>query len=262
MAVTLPLPEEIFEKNLYQALGVPQDSTEADIKKKFRKDSMTKHPDKGGDKAEFQALSEAYEVLVDAEARQEYDKNSPYGANYSSVSATARESSSTARERSATAGDSKEFDFGGGFEDDFQPTAGNPFAFFDLYETIQFIIRMRQEILWQAILAELEAQNRQPEPPKNTGYGTSDNTNLVQIERQLSDWFRSTGRDDDGFSCKIVRNASGDEELLVTAPKQRAQEVIQFLESKGLAFSMQKGAAYDHAAEEQEQETPSYGRRR
>ena len=59
--------------NYYDVLGVPTDASEADIKKAFRKLASQHHPDKGGDTDKFQQIQEAYEVLGDANRRQEYD---------------------------------------------------------------------------------------------------------------------------------------------------------------------------------------------
>jgi hypothetical protein len=54
-----------------QALGIlgfdkPVSSVD-DIKKRYRKLSMTHHPDKGGNATEFVRLNEAYQVLLQAE---------------------------------------------------------------------------------------------------------------------------------------------------------------------------------------------------
>ena len=59
--------------NYYDVLGVPTDASESDIKKAFRKLASQHHPDKGGDTDKFQQIQEAYEVLGDANRRQEYD---------------------------------------------------------------------------------------------------------------------------------------------------------------------------------------------
>ena len=67
--------------DFYAVLGVPRDASEADIKKAYRKLAMEFHPDRtGGDKASeerFKEVTEAYEVLRDAERRAAYDR---YGA--------------------------------------------------------------------------------------------------------------------------------------------------------------------------------------
>jgi molecular chaperone DnaJ len=62
----------------YSVLGVSRDAAEADIKKAYRKLAMEYHPDRNnGDKqAEevFKQITEAYDVLGDAEKRAAYDR--------------------------------------------------------------------------------------------------------------------------------------------------------------------------------------------
>lgn len=66
--------EEIDNTSYYEALGVSKNASSGEIKKAFRKLAMKKHPDRGGDKEEFQALQIAHEVLSDPEKRERYDK--------------------------------------------------------------------------------------------------------------------------------------------------------------------------------------------
>lgn len=65
------------KENFYSVLGVPESSTGEDIKKAYRKMSLKYHPDKNNGDPEsvkmFQKISEAYEVLGDAQKRNEYD---------------------------------------------------------------------------------------------------------------------------------------------------------------------------------------------
>jgi len=65
------------KENFYNVLGVPESSTGEDIKKAYRKMSLKYHPDKNNGDPEsvkmFQKISEAYEVLGDAQKRNEYD---------------------------------------------------------------------------------------------------------------------------------------------------------------------------------------------
>lgn len=64
-------------KDYYQILGIPKDAGAKDIKKAYRKLATQFHPDKtSGDKAKeerFKEISEAYQVLGDAERRKQYD---------------------------------------------------------------------------------------------------------------------------------------------------------------------------------------------
>jgi DnaJ homolog subfamily A member 2 len=72
--------EEVDTTSYYEALGVEKTATAAEIKKAFRKLAMKKHPDRGGNKEEFQALQSAAEVLMDPEKRELYDKFGKEGA--------------------------------------------------------------------------------------------------------------------------------------------------------------------------------------
>jgi DnaJ family protein A protein 2 len=59
----------------YNILGVSKEASEAEIKKAHKKLALKYHPDKtGGDSEKFKEISEAYEVLRDAEKRKLYDQ--------------------------------------------------------------------------------------------------------------------------------------------------------------------------------------------
>ncbi|XP_030055292.1 dnaJ homolog subfamily C member 1 [Microcaecilia unicolor] len=69
------LVEEV-QQNFYEFLGVEQDASSVDIRKAYRKLSLTLHPDKNKeDNAEiqFRQLVAIYEVLKDEERRKRYD---------------------------------------------------------------------------------------------------------------------------------------------------------------------------------------------
>lgn len=68
-------------KDYYDILGVAKGASESDIKKAFRKKAHQHHPDKGGDKATFQEINEAYQVLSDPQKRSQYDQFGSVGGS-------------------------------------------------------------------------------------------------------------------------------------------------------------------------------------
>jgi curved DNA-binding protein len=70
-------------RDYYATLGVPRAASQADIKKAFRKQARTHHPDVNQDapgaESRFKELNEAYDVLSDPEKRKLYDQ---LGANW------------------------------------------------------------------------------------------------------------------------------------------------------------------------------------
>lgn len=61
-------------KDFYKILGVPKTCTPTELKRAYRKQCLVHHPDKGGNEADFKALSEAYDVLSDESKRKLYDQ--------------------------------------------------------------------------------------------------------------------------------------------------------------------------------------------
>jgi len=72
----LPQPEKeaVDAARLYILLELENDASEADVKKAYRKMAMKHHPDKGGDPEVFKDMTFAYDVLIDPERRQRYDR--------------------------------------------------------------------------------------------------------------------------------------------------------------------------------------------
>ena len=70
-------------KDYYQILGVPRKAEEKDIKAAYRKLARKYHPDVNpndkASEAKFKEISQAYEVVGDADKRKLYDQ---YGANW------------------------------------------------------------------------------------------------------------------------------------------------------------------------------------
>lgn len=68
-----------MKKDYYQALGVPRNAAEEEIKKAYRKLAMQYHPDRNPGKEEwanekFKEINEAFSVLGDPEKRKRYDR--------------------------------------------------------------------------------------------------------------------------------------------------------------------------------------------
>ncbi|XP_043930128.1 dnaJ homolog subfamily C member 17 [Protopterus annectens] len=70
--------KDILKLDLYSILGVNEDATNKELKKAYRQQALTCHPDKHPDNPKaaelFHQLSQALEVLTDAAARDAYDK--------------------------------------------------------------------------------------------------------------------------------------------------------------------------------------------
>lgn len=61
--------------DIYQIFDVAPTATTSEIKKAYMKLALVHHPDKGGDKEKFQALSLAHSILSDEEKRKIYDEH-------------------------------------------------------------------------------------------------------------------------------------------------------------------------------------------
>src|SRR6186997_1302259 len=74
------------KRDYYEVLGVERGVSADEIKKAYRKLAVKYHPDKNpGDKAaedKFKELSEAYEILSDAQKRAGYDRFGHDASNF------------------------------------------------------------------------------------------------------------------------------------------------------------------------------------
>ena len=66
------------KRDYYEVLGLDKGATEREIKKAYKRLAMKYHPDRtAGDKeleAKFKEVKEAYEILSNAQKRQQYDQ--------------------------------------------------------------------------------------------------------------------------------------------------------------------------------------------
>lgn len=117
-------------KDYYAVLGVPKNAAQKDVKSAYRKLARKWHPDANPQNAKqaeekFKEISEAYEVLGDAEKRKKYDLLGPDWQQ------AARQAEQQRRYRSASEG--PEFDFGsfGGGQQGAGPSGFSDF--FDMF---------------------------------------------------------------------------------------------------------------------------------
>src|SRR5215212_2335303 len=72
------------QQDYYAVLGVPASATQDELKKQYRKLAAKHHPDKNPNDPKaaerFKDISEAYQVLGDAERRKQYDQMRALGA--------------------------------------------------------------------------------------------------------------------------------------------------------------------------------------
>lgn len=68
----------------YETLGINKNASQDDIKNAYRKLARENHPDKGGNKEEFQKIQEAYDSLSNPEKRRQYDAPpfQPFQSNF------------------------------------------------------------------------------------------------------------------------------------------------------------------------------------
>lgn len=72
---------EWFEKDYYKVLGVPENASDKEVARAYRKLAKQYHPDAHpGSEDRFKEISAAHDVLGDAEKRKEYDEVRKLGA--------------------------------------------------------------------------------------------------------------------------------------------------------------------------------------
>jgi DnaJ-class molecular chaperone len=68
-------------EDYYKILGVPENASQEDIKKAYRRLAHQHHPDrKSGSETKFKEINAAYQTLSDSEKRARYDALRRYGA--------------------------------------------------------------------------------------------------------------------------------------------------------------------------------------
>jgi DnaJ-class molecular chaperone len=125
-------------KDYYTILGVPKNAAQKDVKSAYRKLARKWHPDANPQNTKeaeekFKEISEAYEVLGDAEKRKKYDLLGPDWQQ------AARQAEQQRRYRTSAGGE--EFDFGnfGG------QGAGGPSGFSDFFDMFFTGVGRRQQ---------------------------------------------------------------------------------------------------------------------
>jgi DnaJ-class molecular chaperone len=65
-------------QNPYQTLGINPGANADEIKRAYRRLASQHHPDKGGDKARFQEIQAAYDMLTNPQRRAAFDNPGPF----------------------------------------------------------------------------------------------------------------------------------------------------------------------------------------
>lgn len=90
----------LHEDSAYAILGVSSGATDSEIKKAYRLIAMQCHPDKGGDKEEFQQLHNAYEKIM--EQRRSTHADDKWGKEDDHVDSPRKQTPETASKKNAS----------------------------------------------------------------------------------------------------------------------------------------------------------------
>lgn len=159
-----------MNKDLYQVLGVSKTATEAEIKSAYRKLARKYHPDLNKDDAsaaeKFKEISNAYDIIGNAEKRKKYDNNEidaegkPTGFGAGFGGAGGNPFGGGFRASGGGFGGAEGFDFSSIFDSDFfsqftggAQAGGNPFG--GRHNTA----RKGQDIAYNMRVSFLEAAN-------------------------------------------------------------------------------------------------------
>src|SRR2546423_14712956 len=102
------------QRDYYHVLGVAENATTDEIKKAFRRLAKQHHPDRNPNNPEaaerFKEISEAHDVLSDADKRKKYDHLRRYGAFAGGVGGGGPSGFGGARRGRTTQQDNADFD--------------------------------------------------------------------------------------------------------------------------------------------------------
>ncbi|MHB8647563.1 MAG: DnaJ domain-containing protein, partial [Thermomicrobiales bacterium] len=127
-------------QDYYAVLGVPRTADEKQIKSAYRKLARKYHPDvnkETGAEEQFKRVSEAYEVLSDAEKRAQYDRYGQAWQQYQrngGSGPTGQSADDFARWFTSQQGGGRADGAPGGFRTEYQTSDGGGFS--DFFETM------------------------------------------------------------------------------------------------------------------------------
>jgi curved DNA-binding protein CbpA len=67
------MKESETSEDYYAVLGAEEESTRADLERRYKRLARDHHPDRGGDEERMKSLNEAWRVLGDEDSRRAYD---------------------------------------------------------------------------------------------------------------------------------------------------------------------------------------------